>query len=115
MPKEGTSSCVGKPSTGNSLPTRQLHKEEKRWKNVHGLRKVFSREPRLYKRVCPSVRRSVGRSVRRSVGNHFFRRAETKTANDFFRVYELVFISKDFCLPGLSVLLKKPVFSLKYA
>ena len=29
---------------------------------------VFSREPRLYKRVCPSVRRSVGPSVGRSVG-----------------------------------------------
>ena len=46
----------------------------------------FSREPRLYKRVCPSVGPSVGRSV----GNLFFRRAETKTANDLFRVYELV-------------------------
>ena len=29
---------------------------------------IFSREPRLYKRVCPSVRRSVRWSVRRSVG-----------------------------------------------
>ena len=43
---------------------------------------VFSREPRLNKRVCPSVGRLVGRSVRR--------RAETKTANDLFRLYELV-------------------------
>ena len=36
---------------------------------------LFSREPRLYERVCPyvgpSVRRSVSPSVRRSVGNAF--------------------------------------------
>ena len=40
--------------------------------------------------VRPSVGPSVRRSVRRSVRNLFFRRAETKTANDLFRVYELV-------------------------
>ena len=47
--------------------------------------------------VRPSVRRSVGRSVRQSVRrlvrNLVFRRAETKTANDLFRVYELVSLS----------------------
>ena len=53
---------------------------------------VFSREPRLYKRVCPSVGPSVRGSVGPSVRNHFFRRAETKTANDLFRVYELVLL-----------------------
>ena len=36
--------------------------------------------------VRPPVRPSVGPWVR----NLFFRRAETKTANDLFRVYELV-------------------------
>ena len=42
--------------------------------------------------MCPSV----GPSVR----NLFFRRAETKTANDLFRVYELVFCS---LLPHVSL------------
>ena len=51
---------------------------------------VFSREPRLYKRVCPSVGPSVGRSVSRSVRNLFFRRAETRTANDLCRESGLV-------------------------
>ena len=51
--------------------------------NCHTL---SSREPRLYKRVYPSVRLSVRRCVR----NFFFWRAETKTANDLFRVFELV-------------------------
>ena len=49
---------------------------------------------RLYKRVCPSVRRSVGRSIDRSVGpsvwNAFSRLAETKMAKDLCRVSGLV-------------------------
>ena len=49
---------------------------------------IFSREPRLYKRVCPSVGPSVGRSV----WNAFSRRAETETANDLRRVSGLVTI-----------------------
>ena len=44
------------------------------------LRKVFSREPRLYKRVCPSVGPSV---MLLSAGRD-------ELANDLFRVYELV-------------------------
>ena len=41
----------------------------------------------------PLVRPLVGRSVGWSVGNLFFWRAETKTANNLFCVYELVFLS----------------------
>ena len=41
--------------------------------------------------VCRCVGPSVSRSVGPSVGNLFFRRAETKTANDFCRVSGLVF------------------------
>ena len=37
-----------------------------------------------------SISQMVGRLVGWSVGNLFFRRAETKMANDLFRVYELV-------------------------
>ena len=48
---------------------------------------VFSREPRLYKRVCPSIGQSVGPSVRPLVGNANFRRAVTR------RVYELVYVN----------------------
>ena len=55
---------------------------------------VSSREPRLYKRVCPSVgslvRRSVGPSVRWSVGNAFVSAGRDEPANDLFRVDELV-------------------------
>ena len=57
---------------------------------------LFSREPRLYKRVCPSVGPSVGPLVRRSVGpsvgNAFVSAGRDEPANDLFRVYELVII-----------------------
>ena len=53
-------------------------------------RSFFSREPRLYKRVCPSVGPSVGPSVRRSVRNAFVPAGRDEPANDLFRVYELV-------------------------
>ena len=46
------------------------------------LRKVFSREPRLYKRVCPSVGPSV---MLLSAGRD-------EPANDLFCVYELVYV-----------------------
>ena len=45
-----------------------------------------------------SVRRSVGPSVR----NLFFRWAETKTANDLLRVYELVIFQRGQEYPGVS-------------
>ena len=56
------------------------------------LRKVFSREPRLYKRVCPSVGPSVRRSVGRSVGPSvmLLSAGRDEPANDLLRVYELV-------------------------
>ena len=41
-----------------------------------------------------SVRWSIGPSVGPSVGNLFFWRAETKTANDLFHVYELVTVKQ---------------------
>ena len=44
---------------------------------------LFSREPRLYKRVCPSVDRSVGPSVGPSAGGN-------EPANSLFRAYKLV-------------------------
>ena len=46
---------------------------------------LFSRDS-----IRGCVRPSVCPSVGRSVGNLFFRRAETKTANDLFCVYKLV-------------------------
>ena len=49
---------------------------------------VFSRKPRLYKRVCASV----GPWVRGSVRNAFFSAGRDEPANDLFRVYELVFL-----------------------
>ena len=52
------------------------------------LRKVFSREPRLYKRVCPSVGPSVGPLVAPSVMLLLAGRDEP--ANDLFCVYKLV-------------------------
>ena len=45
--------------------------------------------------MCPSVGPSVRRSVGRSVRNLFFRRAETKTANDLCRVSGLVYRKAD--------------------
>ena len=45
---------------------------------------IFSHEPRLYKRVCPSVGPSIGRKCVFSVGSD-------KTANNLFCVYELVY------------------------
>jgi len=54
-----------------------------------------------------SVRPSVGPSVRPSVRNLFFWLAETKTANDLFRVYELVFWQKLILEPNLGKLLIK--------
>ena len=51
---------------------------------------VFSREPRLYKRVCPSVGPLFRWSVDRSVRNAFVTAGRDKPANDLFRVYELV-------------------------
>ena len=53
-----------------------------------GLFDIFSREPRLYKRVCPSVSPLVSPSV----SNLFFWRAETRTANDLCCVSGLVLI-----------------------
>ena len=53
-------------------------------------RVIYSREPRLYKRVCPSVGPSVRPSVRWSVGNAFVSAGRDEPANDLFRVYELV-------------------------
>ena len=52
---------------------------------------IFSQEPRLYKRVCPSVGPSVGQSVGPSVGNAFVSAGRDEPANDLFRVYKLVF------------------------
>ena len=49
---------------------------------------LFSCEPRLYKRVCPSVGRSVGRSVGPLV--MLLSAGRDEPANDLFRVYELV-------------------------
>ena len=54
---------------------------------------VFSREPRLYKRVCPSVGRSVRPSVGPSVRNAFVSAGRDEPANDLFRVYEFVIFS----------------------
>ena len=45
---------------------------------------VFSHEPRLYKRVCPSVGPSVGPLVM------LLSAGRDEPANDLFRVYELV-------------------------
>merc|ERR1711911_165222 len=60
---------------------------------------LFSREPRLYKRVCPSVRPSVGPSVRPSVRNLFFWRAETSRRTTYFvytnLFYEILEASSD--------------------
>ena len=57
---------------------------------------LFSRAPRLYKRVCLTVGWSIGRSVgpfvRRSVGNAFVSAGREEPANDLFHVYELVFL-----------------------
>ena len=51
---------------------------------------LFSRAPRLCKRVCPSVRRLVHRSVGPSVGpsvrNAFVSAGRDEPANDLFRV-----------------------------
>ena len=53
---------------------------------------LFSREPRLYKSVCPAVGRSVGRSVRRmvhrSVTSYFF-----GLLGATYTVYTAVFLS----------------------
>jgi len=57
-------------------------------KQLLKLLSAFSHEPRLYKRVCPSV----GPSVRRSVRNNFVWTARDEPANDLFRVYELVHV-----------------------
>ena len=45
------------------------------------------------------MRGFVGRSVRRSVRNLFFRRVETKTANDLCRVSGLVFLDTNMGVP----------------
>ena len=66
---------------------------------------VFSREPRLYKRV--SVRRSVGWSVGWTVGpsvgpsvrNAFVSAGRDKPANDLLHVYEIVFLFEAFAFP----------------
>ena len=54
----------------------------------------FSCEPRLYKRVCPSVswlvRRLISLSVGQSVGNAFVLAGRDEPANGLFCVYELV-------------------------
>ena len=49
---------------------------------------VFSREPRLYKRVCPSVGPSVGPLVGPLVT--LLSAGRDEPANDLYRVYELV-------------------------
>ena len=53
----------------------------------HILECAFSREPRLYKRVCLSVCRSIGWSI----GNAFVSAGRDEPANDLFCVYKLVF------------------------
>ena len=52
---------------------------------VYKISLVCSRESRLYKRVCPSVRRSVGPSVRWSVGRSVGR--SVRNRNAFFLSY----------------------------
>ena len=61
----------------------------------------YSREPRLYMRVCLSVGPSVGQSIGllvRELVMLFFWRAETKTANDLCRVSGLVKVFKVYVL-----------------
>ena len=100
--------------TFSSFPSRNWRTSP----SQQGLKKsktflIFSLEPRLYKRVCPSVgpsvRRSVGPSVRRSVGpsvgpKREFSAGGDKTANDLFRVYELVYLLS---LPSLTKYVSK--------
>ena len=58
---------------------------------------IFSREPRLYKRVCPSVGPSVGPSVM------LLSAGRDEPANDLFRVYKLVLILLGLLLRGSTV------------
>ena len=56
--------------------------------------RLFSRAPRLYNKMCPSVDRLVGRSSGRSVGRsvRLSSMSRDKTASGYCRVYELVSI-----------------------
>ena len=51
---------------------------------------LFSREPQLYKRVCPSVGLSVGPSELLSVRNAFVLAGRDEPANNLFCVYKLL-------------------------
>ena len=68
---------------------------------------VFSCKPRLYRRVCPSVGWLVGWSICRSITSSFWR-AETRIANDIYRVCGLIS-----CFPCNSVTNYSSIINLK--